>query len=83
MSGHHDVVLAPAEDGGYSQIGLKQPQPELFKGIHWGSNEVLAKTRAKIHALKLSCYELGMQWDVDTYADYLRFLDVVGNIRVV
>jgi len=79
LTGNHDVVLAPAEDGGYSLIGLKQPQSELFKGINWGSNEVLAKTRAKIDALKLLCHELTTQWDVDTHADYLRFLDDKEN----
>lgn len=82
LTGNHDVVLAPAEDGGYSLIGLNQPQPELFKGIGWGSNSVLAQTRSKINALNLSCHELGTQWDVDTYADYLRFLETAGNSHV-
>lgn len=82
LTGNHDVVLAPAEDGGYSLIGLKQSRPELFTEINWGSSEVLAKTRLKINALELLCHELKIQWDVDTYADYLRFLEAVGNIHV-
>jgi len=80
LSGNYDAVLAPAEDGGYSLIGLKRPQPELFKDIKWGSSEVLAKTRLKLDALKLLCHELKMQWDVDTYPDYLRFLETYGKI---
>jgi rSAM/selenodomain-associated transferase 1 len=82
LSGNHNVVLAPAEDGGYSLIGIKQFQPELFKEINWGSSEVLAKTRIKINALKLLCYELKIQWDVDTYTDYLRFLETFGKAHI-
>ncbi|HAJ75651.1 MAG TPA: flagellar biosynthesis protein FlgB, partial [Gammaproteobacteria bacterium] len=33
----NDVVIGPAEDGGYVLIGLKQPCPGLFQGIEWGS----------------------------------------------
>jgi len=77
ITGRHDVVLAPAEDGGYCLIGLKQARPELFQGIDWGSPEVLSQTRAKISALMLQCHELQTQWDVDDYSDYLRFLDFV------
>ncbi|NOT84173.1 MAG: glycosyltransferase [Methylococcaceae bacterium] len=70
-----EVVLAPTEDGGYSLIGLKRPQPALFKGISWSSAKVFAETQRKIKALKLNSVTLRTQWDVDTYADYLRFID--------
>jgi rSAM/selenodomain-associated transferase 1 len=69
-----DSVLAPTEDGGYSLIGLTRPVPELFSGINWGTSEVLESTKSKIHKLKLDCHELPLQWDVDYYEDYLRFL---------
>ncbi len=71
----YDTVLAPAEDGGYCLIGMNTPQAELFNHIVWGSNEVLNKTREKILKLKLNCLELDTQWDVDNYADYLKYLD--------
>ena len=74
LTGQHDVVLAPAEDGGYCLIGLKQARPALFQNIDWGSSEVLSRTRSKINALTLQCHELQTQWDVDNYTDYLRFL---------
>lgn len=74
LTGRHDVVLAPAEDGGYCLIGLKQGRPALFQNIDWGSSEVLSRTRSKISALALRCHELQTQWDVDNYTDYLRFL---------
>ena len=31
-----DVVIAPAEDGGYGLIGLAQPQAHLFVDMPWG-----------------------------------------------
>lgn len=36
------VVLGPANDGGYYLIGLRKPFPELFCGIAWGGDKVLA-----------------------------------------
>jgi glycosyltransferase A (GT-A) superfamily protein (DUF2064 family) len=67
-----DVVLIPAEDGGYVLIGMRAAQPEFFSGIVWGADTVLAKTRAKISALNLACVELPTLWDIDTAADLAR-----------
>jgi hypothetical protein len=36
------AVLGPAEDGGYYLIGLSRPMPDLFRGIPWGTDQVLA-----------------------------------------
>ncbi|MCA1993701.1 MAG: TIGR04282 family arsenosugar biosynthesis glycosyltransferase, partial [Coleofasciculus sp. S288] len=40
----HDLVLGPAEDGGYYLIGLRRMIPELFTGIRWSTAEVLPQT---------------------------------------
>ena len=42
-------------------------------GIAWGSATVLARTRARIMALGLTCRELDPLWDVDTERDLERF----------
>ena len=39
-----DLVLGPAIDGGYYLIGLRQPIPELFVNIEWGTAQVFQKT---------------------------------------
>lgn len=75
LSSNNDIVLAPAEDGGYCLIGMNAPHIKLFTAINWGTSEVLEKTRKKIHALKLKSYELKTQWDVDDYTDYKRFVN--------
>ena len=40
------VVLGPAKDGGYYLIGLSRPMRELFCGIPWGTDRVLADSLA-------------------------------------
>jgi rSAM/selenodomain-associated transferase 2/rSAM/selenodomain-associated transferase 1 len=38
------TVLGPATDGGYYLVGLTRPAPELFRGIAWGTDQVLPGT---------------------------------------
>lgn len=70
-----EVVLAPTEDGGYSLIGLKQPQAVLLSDIDmpWGTSRVLAITRERIKQQQLSGYEIRQQWDVDTPEDLAKY----------
>src|SRR5687768_12779189 len=32
---HHDVVLGPAEDGGYYLLGIKKMYPDIFQNKTW------------------------------------------------
>lgn len=68
----HDAVVFPAEDGGYVLIGLRRPAPELFAGIEWSTECVMAQTRERLAGLGWSCVELATLWDVDRPADYER-----------
>lgn len=68
-----DVVLGPAEDGGYGLVGLAQPQPELFEDIAWGTDQVLAQTLSKANQARLNVQLLDSVWDVDYLADWERF----------
>ncbi len=68
-----DLVLGPAEDGGYVLIGMNQPQPELFANMPWGSNAVMAETQRRVTYSGLKLHELAEQWDVDTVEDWRRF----------
>jgi rSAM/selenodomain-associated transferase 2/rSAM/selenodomain-associated transferase 1 len=40
------VVFGPATDGGYYLVGLTQLVPELFQGVAWGTETVLAQSLA-------------------------------------
>jgi uncharacterized protein len=68
----NDVTIIPAEDGGYVLIGVRTAQPALFAGIAWGTNTVLAETRARIIEQRLVLIEQPPLWDVDTDADLAR-----------
>lgn len=68
----HDAVLGPAEDGGYVLIGLRDPQPALFRDMSWGGVGVLAATRRRLASLELEWAELPMRWDVDRPSDVRR-----------
>jgi glycosyltransferase A (GT-A) superfamily protein (DUF2064 family) len=78
-----DLVLGPAEDGGYVLIGCKQVHAELFTNIPWGSDRVLARTLEQAEQLELSVTLLATLWDVDRPEDWARFqrmtIDSVGS----
>ncbi|MCK9637976.1 MAG: TIGR04282 family arsenosugar biosynthesis glycosyltransferase [Methylobacter tundripaludum] len=69
----NEVVLAPAEDGGYVLIGFNRPQPELFDNMPWGTSRVLDETRDRIARHRLRHHELREQWDLDTPKDLERY----------
>ena len=64
---NHEIVIGPAEDGGYYLLGMKQLHPKLFKNKNWGTATVLQDT---INELKKSNYKLlEKRNDVDLYSD--------------
>src|SRR3990172_203636 len=67
-----DLVLGPAEDGGYYLIGLKRPCRSLFDDIPWSSPAVLTETLRRASAKRLEVATLPSWFDVDTPSDLLR-----------
>jgi len=72
--GTHDVVLGPATDGGYWLIGLRQLQPNLFRGVPWSTKDVFTETMRRVEHAGLSVRLLRELADVDTDADWRAFL---------
>jgi rSAM/selenodomain-associated transferase 1 len=70
---HHDLVLGPAEDGGFGLIGLARPAPGLFAGVRWGGAAVLHDTLVNAIASGLRVCLLPQIWDVDTVDDWRRW----------
>lgn len=68
-----ELVIGPAEDGGYLLIGVRRCCPELFESIPWGSAGVLGATRERARTLGLRYAELDALWDIDTPADLQRW----------
>lgn len=65
----HDVVLGPAEDGGYYLVGLRAAQPALFQGVHWGQDCVLHQTVAIAARRRLAVGLLPPLPDIDRPED--------------
>jgi hypothetical protein len=72
MLTNSDVVLGPAEDGGYYLIGMRQTQPGLFQGIAWSTVHVAAQTLERAAAAGLTVAQLPSWYDVDTPAELER-----------
>ncbi len=68
----HEVVLIPAEDGGYVLIGLRAAHRAVFTAVQWSTERVMEQTCAILQREGLSYAVLASLWDVDTPADYER-----------
>ena len=72
----HDVVLIPAEDGGYVLVGMRVLVPQVFEGIAWSTPQVMAQTREQLRRAGVSWLELPTLWDVDEPADWQRLQQI-------
>lgn len=69
-----DVVIGPANDGGYYLLGMKKLYKSFFTGIEWSKDNVLNKTLEKINSLNLSYSMLPELIDIDTEEDLKNWL---------
>jgi len=65
----NDLVLGPAEDGGYYLVGLRRGEPALFSGIEWGSDGVFEATMCRAHEQSLQVGLLETLSDIDRPED--------------
>ncbi len=76
--GRNPAVLGPATDGGYYLIGLARQIPELFRGISWGTDRVLAESVGILERSGLQARLLHPLDDIDRPGDlpvWRRFVD--------
>ena len=69
---HRDVVIGPAEDGGYYLLGLKSDHLRLFDEIDWSTDRVFAQTTSRLQELHLTYATLPRCEDVDDLASLTR-----------
>ena len=65
-----DVVIGPAEDGGYYLIGMRHHHASLFTDIPWSTPAVLPITEERIRRQNLRLHRLPLRKDLDTPEDY-------------
>ncbi len=63
----HDVVMGPAQDGGYYLLGLKEVYPNIFQNKEWGTSTVRKDTLNDLQ--KVSLHLLEELNDVDVIDD--------------
>ncbi|MDQ3261204.1 MAG: TIGR04282 family arsenosugar biosynthesis glycosyltransferase [Pseudomonadota bacterium] len=68
----HDIVLGPAEDGGYGLVGAARALPDMFCNIPWGTPLVMNATLDRLRASGYRWCALPLIWDVDRPEDLVR-----------
>lgn len=74
-----EVVLGPAEDGGYVLIGVNSLDPRWFEEMEWGSNTVFAETVERFEASGTSWQPLPVLQDIDRPEDLPIWRAIVNN----
>jgi rSAM/selenodomain-associated transferase 1 len=74
----HDLVIGPAQDGGYWLIGLRSARPRLFQEINWSTSTVLVETLKRAEAAGLKVKLMRQRSDIDSPADWKEFLREAG-----
>jgi uncharacterized protein len=74
LRGGAEVVIAPAEDGGYALIGARHAPVEIFRNIAWGSSSVYDETVKRLKPYRWRA--LRTVWDVDRPADLPRLSEL-------
>lgn len=68
----HDIVIGPADDGGYYLLGMRKMHHFLFENKSWSQPSLWAETLADAQAHSTSLWIGETLSDVDTWEDYLR-----------
>jgi len=74
----NEVVIVPAEDGGYVLIAMQCAYQFLFRDVSWGSAEVMLQTTDRLKRNNVLFEELASCWDIDRLEDYQRYLKFIA-----
>lgn len=83
LAAGRDVVLGPAEDGGYVLIAANRIRPDTFARIGWGGPDVMAEQRARLRDAGWRWSELAPLWDVDRPEDLERVRSEVPAVAAL
>lgn len=80
---HDDLVVGPANDGGYYLLGTNGYFPSLFEEINWSTTTVLRETIEKAKALNLKTKFKEELVDLDTFDDLKKSGFPLNSIKDV
>lgn len=69
LSSSAGAVFGPCSDGGFYLIALRSRAPALFRGVHWGTDTVLAEVTSRCRAAGIPYALLPPGFDIDTADD--------------
>ena len=70
---HSDLVIGPAQDGGYYLLGMSRFLPEIFDDIPWSTSRVLELTLDTANKAGLDYEFLEIRSDIDTFEDWQNY----------
>ena len=75
---NNDVVIGPAEDGGYYLLGMKKLQPNIFENKAWGTETVRKDTlndlqKVSVHLLE-ELNDVDVIEDIENHPAFQKFL---------
>lgn len=74
----HEVVIGPAEDGGYYLIGMREALPELLTDMPWSTDQVLSETLKRLDRLGIVPLLLETLSDCDRPEDLARWPELAS-----
>lgn len=72
---NNDLVIGPANDGGYYLLGLKKIHAFLFENMPWSTENLFSETLIKANKHQLKTHLLTTLSDVDEWEDLVPYLD--------
>ncbi|MBU3010658.1 TIGR04282 family arsenosugar biosynthesis glycosyltransferase [Polaribacter vadi] len=74
---NNDVVIGPAEDGGYYLLGMNALQEKVFKNKSWGTETVRKDTLLDLKNKKVKL--LAFKNDIDVYEDIIDIPEIMSK----
>jgi rSAM/selenodomain-associated transferase 1 len=72
-----DLVIGPAEDGGYYLLGMNSLHAHIFKNKDWGTDTVRKDTLEDLKDKKVKLLEF--KNDIDVYEDILNIPEIMSR----
>ena len=74
---NNDLVIGPAEDGGYYLLGMNSLEETIFKNKNWGTETVRKDTLYDLKDQKVKL--LAFKNDIDVYEDILNIPEIMST----
>jgi rSAM/selenodomain-associated transferase 1 len=78
----NEVVIGPAEDGGYYLIGMKELNGFIFEKQEWGTGSVYAETINRLTKNNTGIETIAELYDIDTEENLKKWISFNRDIEI-